>query len=322
MRVLVTGATGFVAASLLPVLESAGHRVRAAVRTKAGWTPPDGVEAVEVGEIGAETDWHAALNGIEGVIHLAARTHVMRETETDPLAAYRRVNVEGTRRLAERAAAQGVRQMIYLSSIKVNGERTHGCPFSEAFLPAPEDAYGRTKWEAEQALREIAGRTGMEAVILRPPLVYGPGVKGNFLSLLKVCESGLPLPLSSVRNARSLIYVGNLAHVLRAGLEHPAAAGQTFLVSDGQDLSTPEMIRQVAEALGKPARLFPAPVSVLRLGTIVPGRSAAVERLLGSLEVDDRKIRKLLAWQPPFSVVKGLRETVAWYLSGGHGKGA
>jgi len=325
MRVLVTGANGFVAAALLPELVATGHDVRAAVRQAEGWTPPEGIETVEVGDIGPDTDWSAALDGVGSVIHLAARTHVMRETETDPLAAYRRINVEGTRRLAEAAASHGVRRLIYLSSIKVNGERTdEGRPFTEDSVPAPEDDYGRTKWEAEQALQEIAGQSesGMGVVVLRPPLVYGPGVKGNFRSLLSLCSRRAPLPLSRIRNARSLIYVGNLAHALRTALEHPAAHNRTFLLRDGEDLSTPDLIRRTAEALGRRARLFPAPTGGLRLAARLSGRSAAAGRLLGSLQVDDRKIREILGWQPPFSVVEGLRATAAWHLSQNHGKGA
>jgi UDP-N-acetyl-alpha-D-quinovosamine dehydrogenase len=314
MRVLVTGASGFVGSALLPALTAAGHEVRTVVRPSEKWTPPDGIDGAPMENIGPDSDWSAALDGIEGIVHLAARTHVMRETAVDPLVAYRHLNVEGTRRLAEAAAEAGVRRLVYLSSIKVNGERTLGCAYTEAFEPMPEDAYGITKWEAERALAQTASTSQLETVVIRPPLVYGPGVKANFLSLLNICARSVPLPLANVRNRRSLISVANLADGIRTGLENPRAAGQTFVIADGEDLSTPDLIRHVAEAMGRPARLFPVPQGLL-LGTArLLGRSATAERLLGSLRVDDRKIRKILAWQPPQSMVEGLRETVAWYL--------
>jgi len=315
MRVLVTGATGFVGNALIPELIAAGHNVRAAVWSDLGGNLADGVEATEVGDIGPETNWDEALDGIEGVIHLAARAHVMNETSTDPLAQYRRINVGGTRHLAEAAGRSCVRRFVFLSSIKVNGERTEGCPFNEAFVPAPEDAYGITKWEAEQALEAEASGCGMETVILRSPLVYGPGVKGNFLRLLGFCNKGLPLPLCAIRNTRSLIYVGNLANALQTSLDHAAAAGETFLVSDGAPVSTPDLIRAIAVALGSRAPLFPMPETLLRTVAGVLGKSGMAERLIGSLAVDDRKIRQILAWHPPFSMLEGLRETAAWYLS-------
>ena len=322
MRVLVTGATGFVGNALVPELTKAGHSVRAAVWSDQGGSLPEGVEAVEVGDIGPGTDWDAALEGIEGIIHLAARAHVMKETSADPLADYRRINVDGTRRLAAAAGKAGVRRFVFLSSIKVNGERTKGCPFNEAFVPLPEDAYGITKWEGEQALMEEAGRFGIETVILRSPLVYGPGVKGNFLRLLGVCEKGLPLPLSAIRNARSFVYSGNLASALQTCLDHEAAAGEVLLVADGEGISTPGLIRGISEALGKPARLFPVPETLLRAAARALGKSEMADRLIESLAVDDRKIREILAWQPPFSMVEGLRETVAWYRSRGRGQGS
>lgn len=309
MRVLVTGADGFVGRALLPALTKAGHAARAAVRVPRADSAPD---AVAIGDIGPETDWTAALDGIEAVIHLAARVHVMRETATDPLDQFRRVNVEGTRRLAT-AAAAGVRRFVFVSSVKVNGEETAERPFTEADIPLPEDPYGISKWEAEQILGGTA--SGMETVVLRPPLVYGPGVKGNFLSLLKLCNRGWPLPLGAIGNARSLIYVGNLADALVRAVDHPAAAGETFLVSDGEAVSVPELVRRIAAALDRPARLLPVPPGLLRAGAALIGRPGAAKRLLGSLVVDDQRIRKILAWQPPFTMVEGLRETAAWFRS-------
>lgn len=317
MRVLVTGATGFVGNALIPELLRAGHTVRAAVWSDLGGELTEGVEAIEVGDIGPDTNWDAALDGIEGIIHLAARAHVMEETSSDPLAQYRRANTEGTRRLAEAAGQAGIQRFVFLSSIKVNGERTDGCPFNEAFVPAPEDAYGITKLEAERALGAAAQPYGIEAVIVRSPLVYGPGVKGNFLRLMDICSKGLPLPLSAIRNARSLVYVGNLANALQTSLDHEAAAGETFLVSDGEPVSTPDLVRGIAKALGSSTRLFPVPLTFLRVGAGALGKSGMAERLVGSLAVDDRKIRKILAWHPPATMLEGLRETAAWYQARG-----
>lgn len=309
MHVLVTGANGFVGRALLPMLAQAGHAVRAAVRVDGdGWRPV-GVDVVAVGDIGPATDWQAAVDGVEGVIHLAARAHVMRDSAADPLAEYRRVNVEGTRRLIAATRSAGVRRFVFVSSVKVNGERTADRPFSEADPPSPEDAYGLSKWEAERCL----ALCGMETAIVRPPLVYGPGVKGNFLRLLRFCDMALPLPLGAVRNARSLIYVGNLAAALVRVLEHPAASGRTFLVRDGEDVSVPQLVGRMADALGRPARLVPVPAALLRGAAAVVGRPGVVARLLDSLTVDDRRIRQALAWQPPFTMEEGLRETAAWF---------
>ena len=316
MRVLVTGASGFVAGRVIPVLSESGFRVRAATRTAMSFPGNKQVEPASVGEIGPDTDWGSALEGIDAVVHLAGRAHVMAETEAKPLAAYRRVNLEGTRKLAEQAVAVGVHRFVYMSSVKVNGERTtpeH--PFTEADTPAPEDAYGQSKWEAEQALHDIGREHGLEVVVLRPPLVYGPGVKGNFLKLLSLCDKAPPLPLASACNHRSFIHVGNLADAVRLCLSHPAAGGETFLLRDGQDLSTPELIRGLASALGRPVRLFPAPRPLLRGLAAAVGRRATAARLLESLVIDDRKILELLAWQPPFGVLEGLTETAAWFAS-------
>ena len=311
MHVLVTGAGGFVGRALVPALLRDGHKVRAAVRNLDGG-PVLGAEMVAVGDIGPATDWEAALDGVEAVVHLAARVHVMRDSAADPLAEFRQVNVEGTRRLGAAAASAGVRRFVFVSSVKVNGEATRDRPFTEQDPPAPRDPYGVSKWEAEQALM-VGARAGMEPVVLRPPLVYGPGVGGNFLSLLRLCHRGLPLPLGAVRNARSLIYVGNLAHALVRAVDHPAASGRTFLVRDGADVSVPQLLRQTGEALGCPVRLIPVPPPLLRFGAAVLGRTAAAERLLGSLSVDDSSIRQVLEWQPPFSMAEGLRETGAWF---------
>ena len=312
---LVTGATGFVGTHVIPALQGAGWAVRAAVRSGAGERLPEGVEAVVVGDLADRPDLGQALDGADAVIHLAGRAHVMRETAADAEAAFRRANVDATRHLAGQAVAAGVRRFVFLSSIKVNGERTTERPFTEADMPAPEDAYGRSKWAAEQALREIAVATGLEVVVIRPPLVYGPGVKANFLRLLGLIERGVPLPFAGLHNRRSLVGVWNLCELIATAARHPAAAGETFLVSDQHDLSTPDLVRSIAAVMGRPARLFPFPTLVLRLGARLAGQGDVVERLVGSLQVDSAKATRLLDWLPMVSVEDGLRRTVEWYQS-------
>jgi nucleoside-diphosphate-sugar epimerase len=311
MNILVTGASGFVGRTLLPLLQSAGNRVRGAVRREHLF--PGGVESCVVGDVGPATDWHEALTGMDAVVHLAARVHVMHDAESDPIAAFRAVNVAGTEHLARSAATAGVRRFIYLSSVKVNGEATTEQPFREMDAPAPEDAYGVSKWEAELALHRVALETGLEVAIIRPPLVYGPGVGANFLRLVRALDRGLPMPLGSLSNRRSLIYVGNLVDAIIACLENPAAAGKTYLVSDGEDLSTPELVRGIASALDRPARLIPVPPALLRLGGRLLGKGKEVDRLLGSLTVDSGAICSDLGWAPPFSLTQGLEATAGWY---------
>ncbi|MET0027163.1 MAG: SDR family oxidoreductase [Candidatus Thiodiazotropha sp.] len=304
-RLLVTGANGFVGRQLCPDLVTRGHEIRAALRRVEPGGPV--ADQVAVGDIDGNTDWGAALEGVEAVIHLAGRAHVMQETTDDPLGLYRQVNVAGSRRLAQQAAAAGVRRLIYLSSIKVNGERTGERPFRETDTPAPEDAYGISKWEAEQALQDVAAKTGLELVILRPVLIYGPGVKGNLLRLSGLIRRGIPLPLKSVHNRRSLLGMGNLLDFLHLCLTHPAAAGEVFLVSDGIDLSTPQLIREMSEAMGLKPRLWPFPTILLSGLAGLLGRSAEVERLCGNLQVDIGKSARLLGWHPGIPVVDGLR---------------
>jgi nucleoside-diphosphate-sugar epimerase len=259
------------------------------------------------------TDWTDALRGIDIIVHLAARVHMMHDTVVDPLAAFREVNVSGTERLIQMAAAARVKRLIYISSIKVNGEES-STPYTEQDIPNPQDAYAVSKWEAEQVLRQSTADTGVEVVIIRPPLVYGPGVKANFLQLIKIVNRGIPLPLSSVNNSRSVIYLGNLIDAIVACIDRPEAAGQTFLVSDGEDISTPELIRRVAAVLGKSPRLFPCPPMIMRLAGKLTGRFAEVERLLGSLTVDTSKIQRELGWKAPYTLEQGLRETAEWFL--------
>ena len=312
MRFLVTGANGFVGQYLCAELLRQGQSVRAAVRSAS--PPIDNIEVAVVGAIDGEINWANALRDIDVVIHLAARVHVMKDEAADPLAEFLRVNMQGTANLAYQAAAAGVKRLVYVSSIKVNGERTTETqPFAESDKPNPQDAYATSKWRAEQVLQRIAQESGLEVVIVRPPLVYGPAVKGNFIRLLKAVDKGIPLPLASVRNKRSLIYLGNLADALILCASHPAAAGKTYLVRDGEDVSMPELVRQMAIGLGRPARLFPLPVSLLRgLGRLF-GKLASVERVVGSLRVNDNLIRKELGWKPRFTLQQGLQATALWY---------
>lgn len=304
-RILVTGASGFVGRALCARLAAAGHAVIPAVRRKTGLA-----REVMVGEIGRSTDWRAALEDCDVVVHLAARVHVMRDDVDDSLAAFRQVNTEGTLNLARQAAQAGVKRFVFVSSIKVNGEGRDE-PYRETDAPAPEDGYAISKWEAEQGLHEIARETGLEAVILRPPLVYGSGVKANFRRLLDTVARGWPLPLGAIHNRRSLLYLGNFVDAIRVCVEHPAAAGRTFLLDDGHPVSTPELIRALAWAMGRPARLLPVPVGVLRFVGTMLGKRAPVVRLTGSLYVDSSAIRSRLAWTPPYSMAEGLAETVA-----------
>jgi nucleoside-diphosphate-sugar epimerase len=273
---------------------------------------PAGLEAIQILSISSDTDWSIVLIGVDVVVHLAARVHVMHDTAVDPLAEFRQVNVAGTERLARMASEAGVRRFIYLSSVKVNGEG-NVIPYTEHDTPVPEDPYAISKWEAEEVLQKVSRETGLEVVILRPPLVYGPQVKANFLRMLEVVKRGIPLPLASINNRRSLIYLGNLVDAIITCINHHKAAGQTYLVSDGEEVSTPELIRQVAVALGKPARLFPFPPSFMKLAGSIIGKSDAVERLLGSLVVDSSKIRRELGWMPPYTMEEGLEETAEWF---------
>ena len=309
---LVTGANGFVGRALCDEAVARGFKVKGATRTACHFD--SGAENIIVGAIDGATDWTSALNGINVVIHLAARVHVMRDRAVDPLAEFRRVNTAGTEHLARSAAAAGVKRLVYVSSIKVNGESTHGEErFTEQDVPAPQDAYAISKWEAEQALHNVAAETGLEIVIVRPPLIYGPGVKGNFLRLLQVVEKGIPLPFARVRNTRSMLYVGNLSDILLCCATHPVAAGKTYLVRDGEDISTPYLVQLVSDGMGKRAGLFPLPMRLLRALATVTGQHAAFERIMGSLRINDEHIRRELGWQPPFSLQQGVQMTIGWY---------
>lgn len=308
-RVLVTGANGFIGRALCHTLTARNVAVRAAVRSPAALP----AEVRTVGEIGPSTEWRRVLAHVDTVVHLAGRAHVLHDTAADPLGAYRAVNVAATARLARECAAARVPRLVFVSSIKVNGERSFGVPFTEGDPPEPTDPYGVSKLEAEQELRAIAGSTELEVVVVRPCLVYGPGVRGNLARLLRAIDRGLPLPFASVRNQRSMLGLANLCDLLARCATDPRAAGETFLAADGQDLSTPQLIRWLADGLGRPARLVAVPPSWLELAARLAGASAPYERLCGSLQVDSSKARRLLDWQPPVSPEDGLRETGAWY---------
>jgi nucleoside-diphosphate-sugar epimerase len=311
-NMLVTGAAGFVGQALIAALHTRQRSVRRALRNPA----PDnkGSDFVS-GDLTADTDWRPALQGIDCVVHLVARTHTPEESGSDALTIYRQINVEATRRLAQQAAAAGVRRFVFLSSVKVNGESTGEHPFSADDTPQPLDAYGISKREAEDVLRAIGTATGMEIVILRPPLVYGPGVKGNLLRLLQAVARGTPLPLASINNRRSLVYIGNLVDAIIACMDAPAAAadGKTFLVSDGEDVSTPALVRKLAAALGTAPRLLPCPPALLHVGAALLGKRAAAMRLTGSLAVDSSALRLQIGWQPRYSLDQGLNATAQWY---------
>jgi nucleoside-diphosphate-sugar epimerase len=303
--VLVTGAGGFVGRPLCEEMLRRGFQVRVAVRSPGQL--PAWMESAIVGAIDGETNWTDALIGVDVVIHLAARVHMMKDKAADPLADFRTINVDGTLNLARQAAAAMVKRFVFISSVKVNGEATLlGRPFAADDIPAPLDPYGVSKMEAEQGLRQIAAETGMKVVIIRPPLVYGPVVKANFAALMRAVQRGWPLPLGAVHNQRSLVALDNLVDFIVTCVTHPQAANQTFLVSDGQDLSTTELVRGLASAAGVPARLLPVPVWALQAGAALLGKRDAVQRLCGNLQVDMSKARSLLGWLPPVSVEEGL----------------
>ncbi|MRS98709.1 NAD-dependent epimerase/dehydratase family protein [Ralstonia pickettii] len=308
--ILVTGGTGFVGKALVSRLVDDGFPTRVGIR-RQGVIVPDGVQTVRVADLSPETDWRAALEGVSAVVHTAARVHVMDDKVADPLAEFRRINVAGTLNLARQAAAVGVTRFVFISSIKVNGEATElHRPFSADDEPAPLDSYGVSKMEAERGLREIASQTGMGVVMVRPPLVYGPGVRANFASMMRWLRRGVPLPLGAVHNARSLVALDNLVDLLVICCSHPAAAGQVFLVSDGEDVSTTELLRRAAQAMGRSAHLVPIPSTWLEGAAALLGKRDIAQRLCGSLQVDIEKTRQVLGWRPPLTLDEGLKKAV------------
>ena len=313
-RLLVTGANGFIGKALC--LEALNRRFAVRGITRAVYDFSSSgkdidIENISLGDIDANTDWKSALLNCDVVIHLAARVHVMREGAKDPLSEFRLVNTAATERLARCAAASGVRRLVYVSSIGVNGLVTDGATkFSEEDNTNPHNAYALSKWEAEQALQRVASETGLEVVILRPPLVYGAGAPGNFAQMLRLVDLGVPLPLANIKNKRDLLYVGNLVDALMMCATHPAAANNTYLVSDGEAVSTPEILRGLAKELGVSSRVLPFPIGLLKLMAAMFGRIDQVDRLVGSLQVDSTKIRNQLGWLPPYSLQQGFSKTV------------
>jgi nucleoside-diphosphate-sugar epimerase len=307
MTILVTGANGFISKAMCARFITQDLAVRGTLRSPKMTSLC--TDVIYTGELSPYTDWAEALQGIQIIVHLAARVHVMTEPDSDPLLAFRRMNVDTALNLARQAASFGVKRFIFLSSIKVHGESTEpGNAFSAEDIPAPADPYSTSKHEAEIALMQLAKETSMEVVIIRPPLVYGPGVKANFANMIRWLASGVPLPLGAItNNRRSLVALDNLVDLIITCIDHPAAANQIFLVSDGEDLSSAELLTRMAKALGKPARLFFVPIPILKLGAILLNKRSIFQRLCGSLQVDIGKTRQLLGWNPPITIDEGLR---------------
>jgi nucleoside-diphosphate-sugar epimerase len=313
-RLLVTGASGFVGRAVVErCVADPRWRVRAAVRGNAA-VIPEGAQAAHVGDIGPDTDWRDTLDRVDVVVHAAARVHMMSDAAADPLDAFRRVNVAGTLNLARQAATAGARRLVFISSIKVNGEATHARPYTAADVPAPLDPYGVSKHEAEEGLRALARETSLEVAIIRPVLVYGPGVKANFLSMMRWLHRGIPLPLGAIHNRRSLVALDNLVDLIHTCLDHPAAANETFLVSDGEDLSTTALLERTALALGARAHLLPVPPQLLAAAARALGKADLARRLCGSLQVDIAKTRERLGWNPPSTVDAALKHTARDFL--------
>jgi len=307
---LITGASGFVGRAL--AIESAAKAITGRVATRqSGGNFPAGFQNVQITGLEPDTDWGSALAGVSVVAHCAARVHVTRDPSSNPLAEFRRINVEGTLNLARQAATAGIRRLVFISSIGVNGAETVLKAFTAEDAPAPDSPYAVSKFEAEAGLQALSRSSGMEIVVIRPPLVYGPGGKGNWESLVAWIRSGVPLPLGAIHNKRSLVGLDNLIDLVIVCLEHPAAANQVFLVSDGEDVSTTNLLRGMAHALRVRSRLLPVPAGLLRVAGALTGKSELVQKLVGSLQIDIAKTRRLLNWSPPVSFAEGLRRAAA-----------
>ncbi|GAC1374954.1 MAG: NAD-dependent epimerase/dehydratase family protein [Aquirhabdus sp.] len=311
-KVLVTGANGFVGRAVLNKLLEQDYEPIAAIRNIKAL--PDNVSKFRINDLDGNTDWTNAFVGVNCVIHCAARVHVMNDKTSDPLEEFRKTNVAGTLNLARQAAAAGVRRFIFISSIKVNGERTElNKPYREEDIPVPVDPYGISKMETELALRTLAIETGIEIVIIRPPLIYGPGVRANFMSMMSFLRTGIPLPLGAIHNKRTLVGIDNLTDLIMICVSHPAAANQTFLAGDAEDVSTTELLRKTGKALESPARLLPLPEWFIKFGAKLIGKANVAQRLCGNLQVDISKARILLGWEPSVSIDEGLRHTAEAY---------
>lgn len=314
MDTLITGANGFIGSVLTQHLHQQGCSLIVAVRSVTASLTPC-IQQAPIGDLLPNTDWASALNNMDTVIHLAARAHILKDQATDPLAAFRETNTYATINLARQAANAGVRRFIFISSIGVNGNQTFDKPFTVEDTPNPTEPYAVSKHEAEISLRQIATDTGMEVVIIRPPLVYGANAPGNFRQLIKTVARGIPLPLGNIHNQRSLVALDNLVDLITLCIDHPAAANQTFLVSDGEDLSTTALLRRLGAAMGKPTRLLPVPQNLLTTSLQLLGKGNIAQRLCGNLQVDISKTRELLGWTPPVSVDEALKKTAQAWLA-------
>ncbi|WP_394127418.1 UDP-glucose 4-epimerase family protein [Vibrio hepatarius] len=311
MNLLVTGSTGFVGAALLKEIKRQEWTVTSVIRSSKLSLNSDYIAP----SIDSNTNWSGAFEGIDCVVHCAARVHQMKESKADAIKAYRETNTEGTLNLARQAAQAGVKRFVFVSSIKVNGEFTKpNQPFTPDLTHAPDDPYGLSKYEAEVQLQQLAKETGLEVVIIRPPLVYGPGVKANFLSMIRWVEKGIPLPLGAIDNRRSLVYLDNLVDFMLTCCIHPKAAGETFLVSDGEDVSTTQLLNAVASGMNKSSRLLPIPMSFIDFSAKLIGKPQLSQRLCGNLQVDSSKAKALLGWSAPISFEEGIQRTVDTYL--------
>jgi nucleoside-diphosphate-sugar epimerase len=317
MKLLLTGASGFVGKVLCDSLLLNNHEIAVASRNKS--IDDRRVKTVFISALDGETAWEDSLKGIEAVVHLAARAHVLAETSLKPLDEFRKVNTQGTLHLANCAAKAGVKRFVFLSSIGVNGNKST-TPFNESSAPQPVEPYALSKLETEEGLRKIADDTGMEFVIVRPPLVYGPNCPGNFLALLRLVYRGIPLPFGTINNKRSLIGVHNLTDFLVQCVERSEAANKTFLIADDMDISTPDLMRVLAKAMSRPAFLFPMPYQLLYATAVLVGKASVLDKVSGTLQVDSSFARKTLGWNQPFPLYQGLEDAAVWYAASRSGK--